>query len=81
MVLFREPREGIGRTISTASGFGAAPAVRDSKLMIDGVRNSVPVTAFAGRAARPEAGLLPASLFRSVYVCNSGGYIIPGAGW
>ena len=47
------------------------------KLIIDGREYRPSRAAYAPPTERHASGLLPASLFHSLYICNSGNYIIP----
>jgi len=67
---------GPGGTIRTASGAGAVSMVHGATVRI-GAKSYRPATAaFAANPFLPEDGLLPASLFGSIYVSNSGCYVV-----
>ena len=62
------------RTVAGPQQIGSASGKR---LIIEGRRVwEGDAVAMAGRSEGEVDGLLPVSLFRSVYVCNSEGYVI-----
>ena len=77
LILFHAPAPaGPGGNLQTASGGGAVPMVRGTTVRI-GERTYRPaMAAVATNAPCPEDGLLPASLFGSIFVSNSGHYVI-----
>jgi hypothetical protein len=79
VIFFRGAGSGVPIGLHTASGFAEVSTARHTTLEIGAREYRLPLAAFAPQPDRQEAGLLPASLFRSVYVCNSGGYIVPDA--
>jgi len=79
LVLFHTPVSSApGETIRTASGAGKVSMVQAVRVRI-GARSYRPaMAAVATNPAAPEDGLLPASLFGSIFVSNSAHYVIAG---
>ena len=88
LVIFDDPQGGLALALGargvslllTEAGSGEALAARLGSLRVGDRRlEDVPVAILRGdaaRAARPEDGLLPTSLFRAVYFNHAGGYVI-----
>jgi spore maturation protein SpmB len=79
LVLFHTPASSApGGTIRTASGPAAVSMVQAVRVRI-GARSYRPaMAAVAANPAAPEDGLLPASLFGSIFVSNAAHYVIAG---
>ena len=77
LVLFRTPVSSTpGGTIRTSSGVRAVSMVQEAIVRV-GAKSYRPVmAASADNPAAPEDGLLPASLLSSIFVSNSGRYVI-----
>src|ERR1035438_3546148 len=79
LVLFHTPASSApGRTIRTASGAVAVSMVQDATVRVGARFYRPAMTAVAANPAAPEDGLLPASLFGSIFVSNSAHYVIAG---
>jgi hypothetical protein len=74
-VVFHGSAGGATAGIRTASGFAAAQQVPAVRLRI-GERDYRSPAAFVTRPDAREDGLAPVGLFRSVFVSNSGGYVV-----
>lgn len=76
LIVFGEAR-GRAMILRTATGVAAAGVARTKPLLIEGFTVRTPG---AYSVSRPEGmsvdGLLPGSLFPSIYLCNSQGYIV-----
>ena len=77
VILFRDSSGAGHQRIATANGFAAATPVESLKIRV-GDRDYHPRKSAILPSANGRAdGLLPASLFRAIYVSNSERYIIP----
>jgi predicted aspartyl protease len=77
LVLFHTPASSVpGGTIRTASGAGAVSMMRDATVRIGAKSYRPAMAVVAANPAAPEDGLLPASLFGSIFICNSAHYVI-----
>ncbi|MGA2150338.1 MAG: hypothetical protein ABSH49_35910 [Bryobacteraceae bacterium] len=77
LVLFHTPASSApDGTIRTASGAGAVSMVQDATVRIGAKSYRPAMAAVAANPAAPEDGLLPASLFGSIFVSNSAHYVI-----
>lgn len=75
-VLFRAGSSPNSARIATASGVASASLEKAHRIKIAGHDYRPGQTAFAAASYTGVAGLLPASLFRSVFISNSGSYIV-----
>lgn len=84
LVLFRSVAPvvggGGGAQLLTNAGASAVEVLRNVPLKIDGKCYRAPAVAVLASSSGREGGLLPASLFRAVYVCNSGRYVVLNPG-
>lgn len=77
LVLFRNDGRATKELARTAAGFLPARVVRKETLVVEGQTYAIGEAVALPRPAQtPEDGLLAASLFRAIYVCNSGKYMI-----
>ena len=78
LLLFRAP-SGLGRTVEIRASSGLSSLVsidRAPELHIGGQVYHPGTAAFEAREGQVGNGLLPASLFHALFVCNSAGYIV-----
>ncbi len=75
VILFRRSASPAAQ-IQTAAGFAAAAVSESSRIRVAGRDYRPRQTAFATASYTGQAGLLPASLFKAVFICNSGNYIV-----
>jgi hypothetical protein len=77
LILFHTPASSApGGTIRTASGAGAVSMVQDAMVRIGAKSYRPAMAAVVANPTAPEDGLLPASLFGSIFVSNSAHYVI-----
>ena len=80
-ILYRSPLSPDGQLILTASGAASASTIHGLRLRIGGREYHPARAASVPKALLKGDGLLPANLFRAIFVSNSGRYVIldPGA--
>jgi hypothetical protein len=77
LILFHAPAPAApGSAIQTAVGAGAVPMVRGATVRIGERAYHPAMAAVAADAGSQEDGLLPASLFGSIFISNSAHYVI-----
>ena len=76
VLLYSRPQTEASVRLVTSAGETAVKIVRNSRLMIEEHEYRLRRIAYVPPVAGHGQGLLPASLFDSVFVCNSGNYII-----
>jgi len=74
MILFRRSASPAAQ-IQTAAGFAAA-GNDSSRIRVAGREYRPRQTALAAASYTGQAGLLPASMFKAVFICNSSNYIV-----
>ncbi len=74
-ILFGTSSPASRATIQTASGARSVSAVRNFRLRIAG-RAYTTAAVSVPKVSLQEDGLVPASLFHAIYVCNSGKYLV-----
>lgn len=78
LVLFHAPAgQQDGSTVQTDSGEGAVSTLRSAAVRVGEKVYRPSAAAVAPNAQLTEGGLLPASLFPAIFICNSGHYVVP----
>ncbi len=77
LIVFSNKEESAAFQLVTSTGAIAANTGRRSRLMIDGVAYSAAKSVTMVPRGGQGNGLLPMAVFQSVYISNSGNYIIP----